>query len=260
MSSTICLPEDFAEHLSIDNAAKRFAEAKTIGERIQAAGIELLANPDHAAIFTDPPHLVAGPLKRLGYETGWDARSYPSPVDGCDYINVSARLAADSPLREKGWFDYVAVVHPVDEAALQNMLSQGYGNPFLRHLTWGIVPPGRNGRNDFSYAKRVVHFMVETRRRIAEAIAEQPGTLICALPQSVIDHPEFSAAAAGWVGDLPQDQFQFEAMQGGGFLIQFFVLTGGRIEVALRTETTQTFNPKSVHKISRDEISAIQDG
>ena len=49
-----------------------------------------------------------------------------------------------------------------------------------------------------------------------------------------------------------------EAMQGGGFLIQFFVLTGGRIEVALRVDTTQTFNPKSVHKISKDEISTIQ--
>ena len=47
-------------------------------------------------------------------------------------------------------------------------------------------------------------------------------------------------------------------MQGGGFLIQFFVLTGGRIEVALRVDTTQTFNPKSVHKISEDEISAVQ--
>ena len=42
------------------------------------------------------------------------------------------------------------------------------------------------------------------------------------------------------------------------FLIQFFVLTGGRIEVALRVDTKQTFNPKSVHKISKDEISTVQ--
>ena len=47
-------------------------------------------------------------------------------------------------------------------------------------------------------------------------------------------------------------------MQGGGFLLQFFVLAGGRIEVALRLGTQQTFNPKSVHKISRDEISTNQ--
>ena len=40
--------------------------------------------------------------------------------------------------------------------------------------------------------------------------------------------------------------------------MQFFVLDGGRIEVALRANTQQTFNPKSVHKISRDEISTDQ--
>ena len=47
-------------------------------------------------------------------------------------------------------------------------------------------------------------------------------------------------------------------MEGGGFLLQFFVLTGGRIELALRVDTKQTFNPKSVYKISKDEISAVQ--
>jgi len=41
-------------------------------------------------------------------------------------------------------------------------------------------------------------------------------------------------------------------------LLQFFVLTGGRIEVALRIDTQQTFNPKSVRKISEDEISTVQ--
>ena len=87
----------------------------------------LLLNPDHAAIFTDPSHLVAGPLKKLGYVAGWDNRCYPSPVDEHDYINVPSGLPADSPSREKGWFDYVAVVHPVDEEARKHMLSQGYG-------------------------------------------------------------------------------------------------------------------------------------
>ena len=47
-------------------------------------------------------------------------------------------------------------------------------------------------------------------------------------------------------------------MEGGGYLLQFFVLTGGRIEVALRVGTRQTFNPKSVHKISKDELSVDQ--
>ena len=93
----------------------------------------------------------------------------------------------------------------------------------------------------------------------AEAIGDEPGTLIIALPQEVIDHPDFANVLPTWVEGLAADGYQVESMQGGGFLIQFFVLTGGRIEVALRSGTTQTFNPKSVQKISKDEISAIQD-
>ncbi len=62
-----------------------------------------------------------------------------------------------------------------------------------------------------------------------------------------------------WIGDVPEEEYQLEAMEGGGFLLQFFVLEGGRIEVALRVGTRQTFNPKSVIKISRDEISAVQE-
>ena len=54
------------------------------------------------------------------------------------------------------------------------------------------------------------------------------------------------------------EECQIEVMEGGGFLLQFFVLTGGRIEVALRVGTQQTFNPKSVHKISKDELSVNQ--
>lgn len=247
------IPEDFSDHLTIPNARERFTEALDVAAKITAVGVELGSNLDHAAIFTDPPHVLSGPLKQLGYVSGWDARCYPSPVDGHDYINVSARLPSDSPMREKGWADYVAVVHPVDIAAREHMLSQGYGNPFIHHLTWGIVPPERPNESDFDYAARLIRFMVDARRRIANAIGEKPGTLIIALPEEVVARGDIHV-------DLPAGEFQLEVMEGGGFLLQFFVLTGGRIEVALRAGTKQTFNPKSVYKISRDEISAIQRG
>jgi hypothetical protein len=259
MASSIRLPDDFANYLKIKNAPQRFGEATEVAEKVTAAQIGLLPNLDHAAIFTDPPYLVAGPLKQLGYISGWDTRCYPSPVDGCDYINVSARLPDDSRAKEQGWFDYVAVVHPVDTDAREHMLSQGYGNPFIHHLTWGIVAPERTSDDDFEYANRVVPFMIETRERIGSVIGDAPGTLITALPQGVIEHPDFDSTSAEWFDGLDADQYQVESMQGGGFLIQFFVLTGGRIEVALRVDTQQTFNPKSVHKISEDEISAVQD-
>ena len=259
VESLAILPEDFADYLSIENAEGRLKEALEAAEKITKAGVRLLPNLDHAAIFTDPPHLVAGPLKRLGYISGWDARCYPSPVDGYDYINVSARLRQDSAARTRGWFDYVAVVHPVDESGLEHMLSQGYGNPFIHHLTWGIVPPERTSNDEFEYASQVVPFMVKTRAVITEAIGDEPGTLIIALPQAAINHAEFAHALPAWVEGLAPHQYQVESMEGGGFLIQFFVLTGGRIEVALRFGTQQTFNPKSVHKISQDEISAVQE-
>lgn len=258
MGSSIVLPDDFADYLTIANAPQRFKEASEVATKVTAAGVQLLPNLDHAAIFCDPPHLVAGPLKHLGYITGWDARCYPSPVDGCDYINVSARLPADSPARRQGWFEYVAVVHPVDKPALDHMLSQGYGNPFVHHLTWGIIPPESPSESDFDNASQVVPFMVKTRSMIGSAIGDRPGTLIIALPQEVIDSPDFADALQTWLGGLSPGEYQIESMQGGGFLIQFFVLTGGRIEVALKMGTTQTFNPKSVHKISKDEISAVQ--
>ena len=100
--------------------------------------------------------------------------------------------------------------------------------------------------------------MVEKRAVIGDAIGDAPGTLIIALPENVLVHPKFEESLPTWLGDLDAEEYQVESMQGGGFLIQFFVLTGGRIEVALRVDTTQTFNPKSVHKISEDEISAVQ--
>ena len=258
MSGAVKLPEDFAHHLAIDNAASRFAEAREVAEKTVAAGIPLFQNLDHAAIFTDPPHLVSGPLKELGYVNGWDARCYPSPVDGCDYINVSAKLSKESRARDRGWFDHVAVVHPVDHKAPEKMLSHGYGNPFLHHVTWGIVPPERQQADDFSYAARLVPFMVQTRDHMASVIGEHPGTLILALPSQVIGDSRFGGAVREWLGGTPHDEFQIETMQGGGFLLQFFVLQGGRIEVALRVDTEQTFNPKSVRKISTDEISTNQ--
>lgn len=259
MKTKVILPKNFNNRLVIPNAAERLDEAFEVAEKIGQAGVPLLPNLDHAAIFVDPPHLVAGPLKEVGYVAGWDNRCYPSPVDECDYINVPSGLPNDSPSRQQGWFDYVAVVHPVDDKARKHMLAQGYGNPFIHHMTWGIAPPERGEVDDFQYTAEVIPFMVETRKKIGDAVADQPGTLIMALPEEVIKHPEFEQKAHSWFSGLDEGEYQVEAMEGGGFLIQFFVLTGGRIEVALRFKTKQTFNPKSVHKISEDEISAVQD-
>lgn len=248
---TQSIPGDFSQYLKIANADERLTEALDVSQAIAATEIELTPNLDHAAIFTDPPHLVAGPMKQLGYVSGWDARCYPSPVDGHDYINVSGQLPQGSPRRGEGWPDYIAVVHPVDLAAREHMLGQGYGNPFIHHLTWGIVAPSRN-EDDVNYAHRLIRFMIDARNRIKSALQQDPGTLIIALPQTVIDDASFMRP------ELPSDEFQVESMEGGGFLLQFFVLTGGRIELALRVDTKQTFNPKSVYKISKDEISAVQ--
>lgn len=258
MGNPVILPDDFADYLCIENATQRFTETLRVSETVAAAGIQLQANLDHAAIFCNPPHIVADPLKQLGYISGWDNCCYPSPVDGHDYINVPAGLPSGSVARNRGWFDYVAVVHPVDKKAFDQMMNQNYGNPFIHHLTLGIVPPERIEESDFDYANQVIPFMVGVRKKIENIIGDAPGTLIMALPKQVINHQDFSGAFKTWVGDLALDQYQVEVMSGGGFLIQFFVLTGGRVEVALRHRTTQTFNPKSVHKISRDEISTVQ--
>lgn len=251
------VPDDFARYLTIANAEERFAEARELGARLVAAGIALTETPDHAAIFTDPPALVAGALKRVGYVNGRDCRCYPSPVDGQDYINVAASLPAGHPARGRGWWDHVAVVHPVDEAARAQMLSQGYGNPFIHHLTWGLVPPPRTG-DDWQDAAQIVAAMTRYREEIGARLGCQPGDLVLALPEAVMARPDFREAFVGWVGGLDPEFWQVAPMQGGGFLLQFFVLPGGRIEVAMRVETTQVFNPKSVHKISAEEISTIQ--
>ncbi len=57
---------------------------------------------------------------------------------------------------------------------------------------------------------------------------------------------------------MDEDKYQFETMQGGGSFIQFFCLTGGRIEVALRVGTAQTFNPNSVQKFPRTKSAPIR--
>ena len=251
-------PKNFTTYLAIENAAARLDELEDIASRITAAGVSLRSNLDHAAIFTDPPLLVAGPIKKLGYAAGWDSRSYPSPVDGHEYINVTSGLTAGAEVRNQGWPEYIAVTHPVDEAARDHMLSQGYGNPFIHHLTLGIVPPDREGSDDTVYAATLVRFMIRTRKQIHVAIGQKPGALVVALPEQVTRGAGFEEACDEWMTDLGSDDRQVESMEGGGFLLQFFVLEGGRIEVALRVGTSQSFNPKSVVKISRDEISAVQ--
>jgi hypothetical protein len=254
----IKIPEGFSDVLQIRNAAERFSEAENVANRILASGVALHPNMDHAAIFTDPPHLVAGPLKHIGYVAGWDTRSYPSPVDGCDFINVPSGLPDGHTALDRGWFRYVAVVHPVDQAGRDEMLRHGYGNPFIHHLTWGISPPEGAETSSLAGVVAAVRYMVCARDRIGAALGNTPGTLILALPAFVLENPKTRDVLSECVASLPGNSFQLEPMQGGGLLIQFFVLTGGRIEVALRLNTTQTFNPKSVHKISQDEISTHQ--
>ena len=178
--TTRLLPDDFADHLALRNAAERFDEARRIGSRLLAADLPLTETPDHAAIFTDPPALVSGPLKGVGYVYGLDCRCYPSPVDGQDYINVAASLPEDHPARARGWWDHVAVVHPVDDAARRQMLSQGYGNPFIHHLTLGLRVPPRTG-GDYADAEAFVRAMVTYRDRVGNVLGEQPGDLVIAL-------------------------------------------------------------------------------
>lgn len=252
------LPEDFDAYLQVANAAERFAEARELGSRLVAAGVPLTASPDHAAVFTDPPALAAGPLKRVGYVLGRDCRCYPSPVDGEDYINVAASLPESHPARARGWWDHVAVVHPVDAAARDRMLANGYGNPFIHHLTFGIRPPEASG-DPIEDAGRRVRTMVGLRARIGALFGAPPGDLIVALPDEIIRRDDFRRRFCDWVRELDPAEWLLEPMQGGGSLIQFFILKGGRIEVALRAGTSQVFNPKSVTRISAEEISTRQD-
>jgi hypothetical protein len=143
------------------------------------------------------------------------------------------------------------------EGARTKMLRQGYGNPFVHHLTWGLEPPPRAG-DDVAYAEALVRAMTAYRARIGDLLGCQPGDLVLALPEHVVARPGFRDDFHRWVGGLDPEYWQVEPMQGGGFLLQFFVLSGGRVEVAMRVGTTQVFNPKSVRKISAEEISTMQ--
>jgi len=256
MKTAVLMPEGFDQYLRIQNAKERFEEALDIARRLSEGGIALNTNADHYAIFSDPPRLLAGPLKQVGYVVGADNRCYPSPVDGCDYINVAASLPPLSPAREKGWPDHVAIVHPVDDSAFGRMMEQGYGNPFIHHITWGIALPGGPLTED--PAGSLISRMVQIRERISELLSETPGTLIIALPREVVNADRFQELFHQSIGSTPKEHYQLEVMEGGGYLLQFFVLQGGRIEVALRSGTNQTFNPKSVHKISKYELSVNQ--
>jgi hypothetical protein len=136
------------------------------------------------------------------------------------------------------------------------MMDQGYGNPFIHHITWGIAPP--DGPRSDDLAGSLISRMVQVRETIGGLLNETPGTLIIALPREVVQSAGFQEQFHRAIGSTPREQYQLEVMEGGGYLLQFFVLKGGRIEVALRVCTTQTFNPKSVHKISKDELSVDQ--
>ena len=256
MKTTVLVPEGFDNYLKIQNAKERLEEARDISRKLLDGGIALKANADHYAIFSDPPRLLAGPLTQVGYVVGADNRCYPSPVDGCDYINVAASLPPSSPAREKGWPDHVAIVHPVDESAYRRMMEQGYGNPFIHHITWGIALTGSLLPEDST--GWLISRMVQIRETISGLLNETPGTLIIALPREVVEGEGFQEQFHRSIGSTPKEQYQLEVMEGGGYLLQFFVLKGGRIEVALRSQTNQTFNPKSVQKISKDELSVDQ--
>ncbi|HYI94877.1 MAG TPA: hypothetical protein VEX68_15135 [Bryobacteraceae bacterium] len=260
MANSFLLPDDFEQNLGIPvkNAHERLAEAREIGSKLAEGGIHLKANPDHFAMFTDPPRLLNGPLKRIGYIAGADNRCYPSPVDGCDYINVAASLPPHSHLRKQGWPEHVAVVHPVDDAACARMFEQGYGNPFIHHITFGIAPSESDEPGGIGVAERMIRQMSAVYHRIPVLLGQSPGTLIMALPAEVLSAPEFSRNFGEWTGNLSPEQYQLQEMEGSGYLLQFFVFRGGKIEVALRHHTRQTFNPKSVHKISADELSVDQ--
>jgi hypothetical protein len=260
MGTGFRLPEEFEQNLGIPikNARERLQEARDVGLSLANVGVPLTRNPDHFAVFTDPPQLLNGPLKRLGYIAGADNRCYPSPVDGCDYINVAASLPCYSPLRERGWPDHIAVVHPVDDVACARMMEQDYGNPFIHHITFGIPAPELEQGSGIEVAEHLIRRMASVYRRIPEVLRQSPGTLIMAVPKEILSAPEFSQRLDEWIGALAPDQYQLQEMEGGGYLLQFFVLRGGRIEVALRYKTRQTFNPKSVHKISEDELSVNQ--
>jgi hypothetical protein len=251
--------KSFLEAFPIDSAARRFGDAREVASRITHEGVRLMPNMDHTAMMGDPPRLITGPLRKLGYRAGWDERTYPSPLENFEFYLITSRLPPDSPIRHEGWFDYVAAVFSIDDPAYDYFIGQGNGNPFLHHMTMGIVPPERGHESDLEYAYRLVPYMIDVRRRIQQGTGEQPSQLVMSLPHDVFINDEFRHRVPELMHGLDGGPYVIESMQGGGFLIQFFVLGGARIEVACRHRTVQAFNPRSTERFTREEISIHRD-
>jgi hypothetical protein len=252
--------KQFLEAFPIDSAARRFVDAREVATRITREGVVLMPNMDHTAMVGDPPRLITGPIRRFGYEPGWDERTYPSPLEGFEFYLITSRMPPDSPIRHQGWFDYIASVWSIDDGAYDYFIGQGNGNPFLHHMTMGIVPPERgDGESELEYAQRIIPYMIDVRGRIQQGTGEQPSQLVMSLPQSVFASDEFRHRLPELVAGLDGKPYVIECMQGGGFLIQFFVLGGARIEVACRHRTCQAFNPRSTERFTREEISMRKD-
>jgi hypothetical protein len=156
-------------------------------------------------------------------------------------------------------------VWPDDQPAYDYFIGQGNGNPFLHHMTMGIEPPARGAESDLEYTYRLIPYIIDVRRRIQHGTGEQPSQLVMSLPQEVFASaefrrrvPELVRGPGGGPGG-PDVPYVIEAMQGGGFLLQFFVLGGARIEVACRHRTVQAFNPRSTERFTREEISIHKD-
>jgi hypothetical protein len=201
-----------------------------------------------------------GPLRTVGYLPAWDNRAYLSPVDDHELALVVSRLPPDSELRSRGWFENIAAVFAIDDASYDHFMAQGQGNPFIHHTTMGIVPLDRGAsESDLSYALRLVAYMVGVRTRVEQALGAEPGNLILAVPAEVFRDPRMRDRLPELTHGMASKTWRLEPMDGGGFLLQFFVLAGGRVELALRHGTSQAFNAASVEAISIDEISVRRD-
>lgn len=249
----------FLEAFPIDSAARRFVEAREVARGIAREGVRLMPSMDHTAMMGDPPRLITGPIRKFGYQPGWDERCYPSPLEGFDFWLITSRMPPDSPLRHQGWFDYIASVWSIDQPAYDYFIGQGNGNPFLHHMTIGIEPPDRGRESDLEYAYRLIPYIADVRQRIQHGTGEQPSQLVMSLPQDVFASAELRRRLPELVHGLDGGPYVIEAMQGGGFLLQFFVLGGARIEVACRHRTSQAFNPRSTERFTREEISIHKD-
>ena len=53
----------------------------------------------------------------------------------------------------------------------------GYGNPFIHHITFGIVPPVRAAETDLAYAGVLLRYMRQVRDAIALQTGEHPAAL-----------------------------------------------------------------------------------